>query len=445
MKKQILWVAGLLATMVIACSPDANNPNPPTPGPDTTRTDTTHKDTTDTIRHDTIPTIDTIRTDTMEFDSIVNLDNDRVVCSYVEWYCRSNNLIKGLYNYVTNICFAFAELYVKDGVYQKFDLSGGSSAWTLFKQVVALKEKKPDLKIQVSFSHVVENSDNSQGGGFSAMAKSQEQMSHFAHDCKEFCKKWNIDGIDIDWELPGISWSGHACDPAVDTENYVKLMKTLRDTLPFGEYLLTYAGYPKDKEQVSGGWQFIDNMAVEPYVDWFNVMTYDMGSGINSTPHNAIDATGGGSFDWDIKHMYNEFNKLGYPMHKMVLGLAFYGRVQYDEKPQTYDYWQIEQNIKKGTWTRYFHNVWKVPYVRGGGKMICSYDDPESIAYKGKWAMDRGMRGFMWWAQGGDNDKRDLTRASWNALKTRTDHYRYYIYHLSDSTTIVTEPFIVEQ
>ncbi|MBQ0119307.1 MAG: hypothetical protein KBS42_06050 [Bacteroidales bacterium] len=426
MKKDLLLILAVCAAFVAACKPHIINPEEPDPKKDDTIHDTIH----DTIREDTIVRVDTISIDTITYDTTINLNNDRVVCSYVEWY--GNKLPDP--SKVTNICYAFAELYVRDGVYQKFDLSGKN--WNQFKRVIKLKEKNPNLKIQISFSHVCENDDNFQGGGFSMMAKSEEQMARFAHDCKEFCREWNLDGIDIDWELPGLSWSGHACDPAVDTENYTRLMKLLRDSLPFGEYLLTYAGYPKDMQQIEGGWRFINNIEVEPYVDWFNVMTYDMGHG--KIPHNAMKCP---DADWDIWNMYNQFNKKGYPMHKMVLGIAFYGRCNFDEKPECYDYNVIAGQIKNGVWTSKYHPLWNVPYVIDrSGNVLCSYDDERSIAYKANWANLHNLRGFMWWAQGGDDTKGTLTTACWNGLKTETQKWQYMIYHLSDSTQVQSKP-----
>ncbi len=87
--------------------------------------------------------------------------------------------------------------------------------------------------------------------------------------------KWGIDGVDMDWEFR-LSWSGDpiAYDVAVDVANHVLLMKQLRETLG-NQYLLTYAGYCMDKQQVPGGWRYIDIAAVEPYVDFVNIMTYD--------------------------------------------------------------------------------------------------------------------------------------------------------------------------
>ncbi len=92
------------------------------------------------------------------------------------------------------------------------------------------------------------------------------------------CKNGGIDGIDMDWEFPGLSWSGdpNAYDATVDVANHVLLMRQLRETLGT-QYLLTYAGYCMDKQPITGGWRYIDIAAVAPpYVDFVNIMTYDL-------------------------------------------------------------------------------------------------------------------------------------------------------------------------
>src|SRR5574344_943170 len=88
----------------------------------------------------------------------------RVSIAYVTYY---GNSIPDP-SILTHICYSFAELYVKDGEYQGFKLQGDESR---FKSVIAVKKKYPNLKICLSFTHTVSNSDNAQGGGFSLMAK----------------------------------------------------------------------------------------------------------------------------------------------------------------------------------------------------------------------------------------------------------------------------------
>ena len=87
---------------------------------------------------------------------------------------------------MTHINYAFAELYVRNGVYQGFKLQGNLSR---FEQIVALKDKNPLLKICLSFTHTVSNADNKQDGGFSALCKSEEGRKAFAEDCLAFLEK----------------------------------------------------------------------------------------------------------------------------------------------------------------------------------------------------------------------------------------------------------------
>ncbi len=206
----------------------------------------------------------------------------RVASAYVTYYGTAIPDPK----YLTHINYAFAELYMDNNQYQGFKLQGNENR---FRDIVALKKIYPHLKILISFIHVVSNPDNFQGGGFSALAKSDASRKAFANDCKDFLIKWGIDGVDMDWEFPGLSWSGNPCDPAVDGLIYTLLMKQLRETLG-SDFLLTYAGYVKDKQPTTGGYKFIDISAVNPYVDFVNIMTYNLDEAQNITPLCVIPA-----------------------------------------------------------------------------------------------------------------------------------------------------------
>ncbi|MBR5135766.1 MAG: hypothetical protein IKU92_01835, partial [Rikenellaceae bacterium] len=326
----------------------------------------------------------------------------RVVIAYVTWYGKT---IPDP-TLMTNINYAFAELYVKNGEYKGFKVQGNEER---FRQVVALKKKNPNLKISLSFSHTVENSDNAQGGGFSAMAKSDTYRKAFAQDCLDFCKKWGIDGIDIDWEFPGLSWSGHACDPAVDVENHVLLMKQLRETLG-NKYMLTYAGYVKDVTETTGGRRFIDIAAVDPYVDFVNVMTYDMDEAPNH--QSALRAK---SAYYDCERAIKTYTDAGVVPSKLVLGIPFYGRHSFDSNPSAIDYNKIilldRNDYKIDNWDS---NA-SVPYVTYKGAYYCGYDNAKSIAIKGDWLRSLGMKGMMYWDYNGDDSQHTLSKAVWQA------------------------------
>ena len=338
-----------------------------------------------------------------EVEELLPAKDGRVVIAYVTYYGKA---IPDP-TLMTNINYAFAELYVKDGVYQGFKLQGNEER---FRQIVALKKKNPKLKISLSFSHTVSNSDNSQGGGFSAMAKSDTYRKAFAKDCRDFCSKWGIDGIDIDWEFPGLSWSGHACDPSVDVENHVLLMKQLRETLGT-RYMLTYAGYAKDVvESSDGGRKYIDIAAVDPYVDFVNIMTYDLDA---APKHQSALKDKNAYLDCD--RAVNAYLNAGVAPSKLVLGIPFYGRHSFDSSPSAIDYNKIillDKSIYKiDNWDS---NA-SVPYVTENGRYYCGYDNPKSIAIKGDWIRGLGMKGMMYWDYNADDNQHTLCKAVWQA------------------------------
>lgn len=340
---------------------------------------------------------------TEESEELLPAKDGRVVIAYVTYYGKT---IPDP-TLMTHINYAFAELYVKDGVYKGFKLQGSEDR---FRQVVALKKKNPKLKISLSFSHTVTNDDNSQGGGFSALAKSDEYRKAFAKDCRDFCSKWGIDGIDIDWEFPGLSWSGHACDPSVDVENHVLLMKQLRETLGT-RYLLTYAGYVKDVIESDGGRKYIDIAAVDPYVDFVNVMTYDM----DSAPSHQ-SALKDKSAYVDCERAIKAYTDAGVAASKLVLGIPFYGRMSFDKSPGAIDYNKIilldKNDYKIDNWD----NDASVPYVTYKGTYYCGYDNPKSIAIKGDWIRGLGMKGMMYWDYNADDSQHTLCKAVWQAV-----------------------------
>lgn len=309
---------------------------------------------------------------------------------------------------MTHINYAFAELYVRDGVYQGFKVQGNLSR---FEQIAALKKKNPDLKICLSFSHTVANNDNKQDGGFSAMCKSEAGRRAFAEDCLAFLKKYNLDGIDLDWEFPGLSWSGAACDPSCDTDNYVLLVKQLRETLGTS-YTISYAGYCSDKTSVSGGYRYVDIKGMDPYVDYVNIMAYDL----DEAPHHHSALNDTRAYK-DCNRAVNAYLTAGVSPDKLVLGLPFYGRHSFSTSPTAISYKKILQLDRY----QYRRNQWddkaSCPFVATmGGAFYCGYDNPRSIGLKGAWVREKGMLGLMYWEYDQDDAKGTLRKAVWNAV-----------------------------
>ncbi|MBQ1673595.1 MAG: glycoside hydrolase family 18 [Bacteroidales bacterium] len=335
------------------------------------------------------------------------INDGRHVTAYVTYY---GSLTPDAY-IMTHINYAFAELYMVDGVYQGFKLQGKVSR---FETVVAQKKSNPDLKICLSFTHGVSNSDNKQGGSFSALAKSDANRKAFAADCKAFLEKYGIDGIDLDWEFPGLSWSGAACDQAVDTDNYVLLVKQLRETLG-DKYEISYAGYCSDKVSTSGGWRYVDIAAMDPYVDYVNIMTYDL----DEAPHHHSALQDSRAYK-DCARAVQAYLNAGVSPKKLVLGVPFYGRHSWSQSPTAVSY----KNIIQMDRYKFRRNKWdetaQCPYVETmGGVFFCGYDNPRSIAAKGEWIRKKGMAGLMYWEYDQDDANGTLRKAVWNAVMTK--------------------------
>lgn len=260
------------------------------------------------------------------------------------------------------------------------------------KTIVGLKQKNPALKIFLSIG-------GWGSGRFSEMAASPENRKAFASDCKQVVDKFALDGIDIDWEYPTSNAAGISAVPE-DTENFTLLMQDIRSAIG-KEKLLTLAS-------VASG-QYIDFAAIEPIVDFVNIMTYDI-----STPpyHHASlfrsDKTEGVSCEEAVAaHV-----KAGMPIERLVLGIPFYGRGT--EAIKFCDYKDL---IKLEGYTRQWDDVAKVPYLTDSlGNMVCGYEDATSIAEKCKFLHSRGMLGAMYWDYDGDDAQGTLQKAVYKGV-----------------------------
>jgi len=395
MKHNLMIILALIVGGLTLCKPKPVNP-PEDPKPVTPEDTTTHYDTTyvDTFR------IDTVRVDTLIKDTTIDLVNDRIVLSYASVHYD----IKPSVKYTTHICFSCAALDMDGSTYKGFSITNNNYN-NRFEKVVALKQKKPELKILLSFGNF--------GNEFSVMVADSAARRQFAKDCLAFCQNKGIDGIDLDWEFPG---QGTGSDPAHDVDNFTELVKVCREVMG-NDYLITFAGAICDKQQCTGGWRYIDLKAVEPYIDFVNLMNYDFSQA--PQPHNALVASGA---YWDILRSWKNYDKAGFPMNKLIMGVAFYGRHTFtsgveDAGELFYKDILIRLQLPNTQYTTSYHKLWDVPVLYKNGTMWCSYDDPQSIAAKGAWALSKGMGGIMHWQVAGDNTACHLQKACWKSMK----------------------------
>lgn len=301
------------------------------------------------------------------------------------------------------------------------------------EQLVAQREKHPHLKVMVAC-----------GGwgakGFSDMASTPENIEKFVNSVVAFNKKHQLDGVDIDWEYPGIP-AAKTKAREEDKQNFTALMKALRlglDTLDRPQ-ILTFA---------SAGWKFyytnIEIKEVMKYADFMNVMTYDQVGGsspftghhtalgwikeedLKNTPAIAYiekrkEAMAKRGFTFEPRSAENIIDYCiseGVRPEQLVVGAAFYGRAWKGVPPQNYGLYQPNKGVHIGwsayhqiraefepnqNFKRHWDSIAKAPFLYSAlDSIFISYDDTVSVALKTDFARKRKLGGIMFWELGND-------------------------------------------
>lgn len=274
-------------------------------------------------------------------------------------------------------------------------------------------------------------------GGFSEMAATAKGRARFAQSCVRLVKDYGLDGIDLDWEYPGSSAAGIASMPE-DKENFTYLLQDLRDALDAigGRYYQLSIAAGANESYIAR----TEMDQVAKILDYVQIMTYDLGTayGKVSGHHTNLypseiyaervkESSLAERFrdrfadegDVRLAHLaetsadqsVRAYIEAGVPAEKLVIGAAFYGRTfkgvvgggdglameaggdnhagpDYDVLTPAY---LAEHGFK-----RYWDESAKAPWLFNGSTFI-SYDDPESLAEKAKYSMEKGLGGVMYW------------------------------------------------
>lgn len=144
---------------------------------------------------------------------------------------------------------------------------------------------------------------------FMQATATEEKRKHLAEEILSMCRKYEFDGIDIDWEYPKTDENG---------ENpYEALMLLLAEKLHEEGKLLTSAvvsGIEGDGSGVRREAAFYPDTALAA-ADWIHVMAYDGGDGALHSGYEFAVSCG--------DYWKNERN---IPKEKVILGVPFYGR-----------------------------------------------------------------------------------------------------------------------
>lgn len=198
-----------------------------------------------------------------------------------------------------------------------------------FTQYAEYSRKYPDVKIMISVGGWTRS------GYFSEMVYTPEGRTSFITSCVDLLKEYSfIGGIDIDWEYPAGSMDGprypendddQGCpiwsSPAEDNSNFTLLLSEMRSTFDkeFGEgtKLITACA------SSSTGWTLPcqDWVAWEPYLDYINIMTYDLaGKWAGVTGHQTPENLTLSAVAYFVTHKIEKSKlNIGSPMYPLWL------------------------------------------------------------------------------------------------------------------------------
>lgn len=331
---------------------------------------------------------------------------------------------------LTHINYAHGRFVDKEhgdgGIY----IEAPTSNPNLFRDVIDLKSRNPRLKVMLMIGGWGDKAD-----GFSMMARDATKRKTFCTSVKSLLDTYGFDGVDIDWEYPTQTAGGVNGASPDDTQNFNLVLKELRETLGTSK-IISYAS--------SSSAAYVDWPTAMKYLDYVNVMTYDMGAAPHG--HNSpLYRSGNFAHRSCDESIQAHFNK-GIPYNRMNLGVPFYGKSEKEqdetkrETPKIYPY-EVKYNqmakVLAGTFSytykgtdgqnktvysadyniRKWDPIARVPYlVDKANHIMLSYDDPESVDLKGKYAVGNGLLGAMCWEYRHDDDNQSLLKALVKAM-----------------------------
>jgi chitinase len=347
--------------------------------------------------------------------SCIAADTSRPRFSVIAYYSGNGTDIDR-YNVqsLTHIIYSFSLL-------NNNRLHVSAAAGRILKKLVSLKKKNPILKVALAF------------GGWggcrtcSNLFAVPANRTVFAQSVLAILQRYQLDGIDIDWEYPAIDEgpAGHAYSPS-DKQTFTELLKAVRGALG-NRYELSFAAgvFPKYL------YNSIEWKKVMPLVDRVHLMSYDMvnrksaftghHTALYSTPFQSV------SIDNTIRFL----DSLRIARDKVVIGAALYARTYSVAdtsnhglyRPAVFEGFAVYKSYHQrfaasNGFTGYWDDIAKVPYCFNAVKKVfATFDDERSVTLKTKYAIAKDLNGLLIWELRQDDGQQRLLHAITTTLK----------------------------
>ncbi|XP_054441527.1 chitotriosidase-1 [Pteronotus mesoamericanus] len=283
-----------------------------------------------------------------------------------------------------------------------------------YREFNGLKQMNPKLKTLLAIGGW-----NFGTQKFTDMVATAHSRQTFVNSAIKFLRKYDFDGLDLDWEYPGSRGS-----PPSDKQRFTDLVQDLADAfqqearVSGKERLLLSAAVPAGRQYIDAGYE-VDKIARS--LDFISLMAYDLhGSWETTTGHHSAlfkrQGESGAAAELNVDYAVQQWLQKGTPANKLILGMPTYGRSftlastsdagvgapaagpgspgSFTREAGLLAYYEV------CSWTgaakRRIQDQ-KVPYAFRGDQWV-GFDDTESFKTKVSYLKQKGLGGAMVWA-----------------------------------------------
>ncbi|KAI8659036.1 Chitinase [Fusarium keratoplasticum] len=250
----------------------------------------------------------------------------------------------------------------------------------IYKNIGNVKARNPNLKIVIALGGWTFSDPGPWQDKFPSLASTKENRATFINNLLGFLSEYGYDGVD--WEYPGADDRGGKDG---DGANYVALVKELREAINSRgrDYIVTFTA-------PSSYWylRHFDLKGMETYVDWINLMSYDL-HGVWDSDNPIGNQVLSHTNLTEIDYALDLFWRVGVEPSSIVLGLGFYGR---SFELESASCWKPGCAFKgPGSPGRCSNTAGILSYAG-------NFDDAETFQMKIDYASKMGLHGLMIWA-----------------------------------------------
>lgn len=265
--------------------------------------------------------------------------------------------------------------------------------------------------------------------GFSQAIETAAGRDKLADSAISVIHEMRLDGIDWDWEYPGVPAAGIRAS-VHDRDNFTLFLERMRERLnQEPSYLLQTVAVGAGFEMTKG----YDIPRAVAVLDTINLMTYDMG---RDTTSHVTNLQPGQHASYSTRQSVEAWHQAGVPLEKLLIGGTFYYHIFEGVKAQQPGLSSAFEKKGQGG----SRDVWSARFVDPGlgfarhwdaeaqaasffdGKTLLSGDEEESMRAKGRFIRAEGLGGIIIWEYN-QNRKGELLSALAEGLRKGDAHH----------------------